>query len=503
VNARALVDAARPAGRGRRRSNLYRDEALADVLWLSEKSKEMQATRDPDASPATPPAEWTLASWRERPARQLPTYPDETALEEALGRLAVLPPLVTSWEVESLKDELAAAEAGERFLLQGGDCAERFGDCTADVITSRLKILLQMSLVLTYGLRKRVVRVGRFAGQFAKPRSSPTETQGEETLPSYRGDLVNAPEFTEAARTPDPERLLEAYHRSAMTLNLVRALTEGGFADLHHPEYWDVDFVAHSPLRAEYEAVIDAIGEALGFVDTVASDGNALKGLERAPFWISHEALHLPYEEALTRTVPHCDGYFNLGTHLPWVGKRTARLGEAHVEYARGLSNPVGLKVGPQLAPSDLVDLAGALDPEGEPGRLTLITRLGADPVEDRLPALIQAMQRAGHSALWCCDPMHGNTERTEGGLKTRHFDKIRREVEQSFAIHAAEGSRLGGLHIELTGEDVTECVGGARGLTETDLKRAYESVVDPRLNYEQALELAFSVVHTRRALRE
>lgn len=462
----------------------------------------MQVTHDTAPQHASDAAEWAPDSWRSRPARQLPTYPDEDALEEALDRLAVLPPLVTSWEVESLKGELAAAEAGERFLLQGGDCAERFGACTADVIASRLKILLQMSLVLTYGLRKRVVRVGRFAGQFAKPRSSPTETQGETTLPSYRGDLVNAPEFTAADREPDPTRLQEAYRRSAMTLNFVRALTEGGFADLHHPEYWDVDFVAQSPLRAEYEAVIDAINEALGFVDTVA-DGNALKELERAPFWISHEALHLPYEEAFTRTVPHRDGHFNLGTHLPWVGKRTARLGEAHVEYARGLSNPIGLKVGPQLAPGDLVDLARALDPEGEPGRLTLITRLGADAVEDRLPALIRAMQRAGHSVLWCCDPMHGNTQRTDGGLKTRRFDDVRREVEQSFAIHAAEGSRLGGLHIEVTGEDVTECVGGARGLTEADLERAYKSVVDPRLNYEQALELAFSVVHTRRALRE
>ena len=447
--------------------------------------------------------EWSPGSWRSRPARQLPSYPDADALGEMLDCLAVLPPLVTSWEVASLEDELAKAEAGERFLLQGGDCAERFGACTADVIASRLKILLQMSLVLTYGLRKRVVRVGRFAGQFAKPRSSPTETRDGQTLPSYRGDLVNDPAFTRDARTPDPARLLEAYRRSAMTLNFVRALTEGGFADLHHPEYWDVDFVAHSPLRAEYEAVIDAIDEALGFVDTVASGGHALQELKRAPFWISHEALHLPYEEALTRTVPHRGGHFNLGTHLPWVGKRTARLGEAHVEYARGLANPVGLKVGPDLSPAELTDLIEALDPGDKPGRLTLITRLGADRVEQRLPSLIQAVERKGRSVLWCCDPMHGNTERTEGGLKTRHFDDIRREVEQSFAIHAAEGSRLGGLHIELTGEDVTECVGGARGLTEADLERAYESVVDPRLNYEQALELAFSVVHTRRALRE
>ena len=455
---------------------------------------------------ATPEAQttteqrWTPDSWRARTARQQPTYPDEQALEGALDRLAVLPPLVTSWEVESLRKELAEAEAGNRFLLQGGDCAERFSECTANVITARLKILLQMSIVLTYGLDKAVVRVGRFAGQFAKPRSSDTETRNGQTLPSYRGDLINAPDFTEEARSPDPERLLDAYQRSSMTLNLVRALTEGGFADLHHPEYWDVDFVEHSPLRAEYEAVIEDIQEALDFVETVA--GGTPKELERAPFRISHEALHLPYEEALTRTVPHRDGYYNLGTHLPWIGKRTAHLGEAHLEYTRGIANPIGLKVGPHLSPDDLVDLIEVLDPTDVPGRLTLITRLGADEVEDRLPALIQAVQRAGHSVLWCCDPMHGNTERTAGGVKTRHFDNIRTEVERSFAIHAAEGSRLGGMHIEVTGENVTECVGGARGLTEADLERAYKSVVDPRLNYEQALELAFSVVHTRKALR-
>lgn len=445
-------------------------------------------------------AEWTPSSWKERPARQLPSYADAEALQAALDRLVALPPLVTSWEVASLRNELAEAEAGRRFLLQGGDCAERFASCTSDVIASRLKILLQMSLVLTYGLRKRVVRVGRFAGQFAKPRSSATEMRSGTTLPSYRGDLINAPAFTPEARTPDPARLAEAYHRSALTINFVRALTQGGFADLHHPEYWDVDFVDHSPLRAEYEAVIEAIQDALGFVNTVA--GEAPQELERAPFWISHEALHLPYESALTRTVPHREGHFNLGTHFPWIGKRTARPGEAHVEYARGLANPVGLKVGPGLAPSSLIDLARVLDPHDEPGRLTLITRLGAGEVEERLPPLIRAVERAGRSVLWCCDPMHGNTERTEGGLKTRHFDNIRAEVERSFAIHAAEGSRLGGLHIEVTGEDVTECIGGARGLTEADLERAYKSLVDPRLNYEQALELAFSVVHTRKTLR-
>lgn len=443
--------------------------------------------------------EWDLKSWREKTALQQPTYQDQEALEQALEHVSSLPPLVTSWEVENLKSELAHAARGERFLLQGGECAESFGDCRAEVITSRLKILMQMSLVLTYGLNTRIVRVGRFAGQYAKPRSSDTETRNGTTLPSYRGDIINSPEFTAEARRPDPQRLGEAYSSSSLTLNLVRALTEGGFADLHHPEYWDLDFMQHSPLAEEYHAIVDAIGETVNFLETVTQE--KLDSLEGVNFFTSHEALLLPYEEALSRSVPHKEGIYNLGTHLPWVGKRTNQPENAHVEYARGIENPVGLKVGPNMTPSNLKTLVRTLDPEDEPGALTLITRFGVDAIEDRLPSLIEAVRETGQTVLWICDPMHGNTERTESGTKTRQFDNILDELRQAFEIHAAEGSHLGGVHFELTGENVTECVGGARGLSESDLSRAYESHVDPRLNYEQALEMTFLVVRKYRQL--
>lgn len=450
---------------------------------------------------ATPLAvhDWTPTSWQQKTARQLPDYPDETALQATLDRLAVLPPLITSWEAKRLKQHLAEAAAGERFLLQGGDCAESFDDCTADVITSRIKIMLQMSLVLTYGLNTRVVRVGRFAGQYAKPRSSDTETRDGVALPSYRGDLVNGPAFTPDDRRPNPQRLLRAYHNASATLNLVRALVEGGFADLHHPEYWDLDFMQQSPLAAEYHAIVDAIEDTLSFLDTVTDQ--PVNSLQRAAFYTSHEALHLPYEQTMTRTVPHQSGTYNLGTHFPWIGKRTGHPEEAHVEYVRGIANPIGLKVGPDMTPTRLTTLLHTLDPDNEPGRLTLITRFGAEAVADRLPALIQAVRAAGYTVLWCCDPMHGNTERTASGVKTRRFTNILAELEQAFDIHVAEGSHLGGVHFELTGEDVTECIGGARGLNEHDLQRAYKSRVDPRLNYEQALEVAFSIVRKYRQM--
>ena len=443
--------------------------------------------------------DWSPTSWTQKTARQLPNYPDESELDTTLDHLASLPPLVTSWEVKTLKQQLAQAAVGERFLLQGGDCAEAFDDCTADVITSRLKILLQMSLVLTYGLDTRVVRVGRFAGQYAKPRSSPTETRDGETLPSYRGDIINAPPFTPEDREPDPKRLVQAYHSSSATLNLVRALTEGGFADLRHPEYWDLDFMQHSPLAEEYHAMVDAIEDTLDFLETVTN--KKLDSLEGVQFYTSHEALHLPYEQSMTRTVPHQPGFFNLGTHFPWIGKRTGHPDEAHVEYIRGIANPVGLKVGPDMTPSRLKQLMRTLNPNDEPGRLTLITRLGADQVGDRLPAMIEAARATGQTVLWCCDPMHGNTEKTASGVKTRRFTNILEELNQVFDIHASEGSHLGGVHFELTGENVTECMGGARGLTERDLERAYKSHVDPRLNYEQSLEMAFSIIRKYRQM--
>jgi 3-deoxy-7-phosphoheptulonate synthase len=449
--------------------------------------------------PTSSQPDWSPASWRHKRARQLPTYPDEAVLDDALDQLATLPPMVTSWEINALKKDLARAAHGERFLLQGGECAERFAECTADIITSRLKIMLQMSLVLTYGLNTRIVRVGRFAGQYGKPRSSSTETRDGVTLPSYRGDLINGSAFTEAERTPDPQRLIQAYHNSAATLNLVRGLGEGGFADLHHPEYWDVDFMQHSPLAEEYHAMVDAIEDTLSFLDAVTD--RPIDNLQRVTFYTSHEALHLPYEQALTRDVPHQQGAYNLGTHFPWIGKRTNDPDEAHVEYARGLQNPLGLKVGPDMTPSRLQRLIRTLDPNDDPGRLTLITRFGADAVGDKLPRMIEAVRATGHTVLWCCDPMHGNTELTSSGRKTRRFANILAELEEAFDIHAAENSYLGGVHFELTGENVTECIGGARGLQEADLEEAYKSEVDPRLNYEQALEVAFSIVRKYRQM--
>jgi 3-deoxy-7-phosphoheptulonate synthase len=444
-------------------------------------------------TPSSAAAAWSPQSWQSRSAVQQPQYPDPLALEHALARLRQLPPLVTSWEVDALRVHLAQAQSGEGFVLQGGDCAESFADCRPDVITNRLKVLLQMSLVLVHGLKSRVVRIGRFAGQYAKPRSADLETRGEITLPSYRGDLVNAPEFTAAARAPDPERLIEGHARSAMTINFVRGLIDGGFADLHHPEYWDLDWVQHSPLAADYQRMVDALGDSVRFMETLA--GRPIGDFSRVEFFTSHEALLLHYEQAHTRQVPRKDGWYNLSTHFPWIGMRTADLAGAHVEYCRGIRNPVGIKVGPTMSAEWVVALCRTINPDNEPGRLTLIHRMGADKIAGHLPALIDAVREAGCSVLWVCDPMHGNTISTPNGLKTRPFDRILAEVEQAFAIHKGCGSRLGGVHLELTGEDVTECTGGARNLSHADLERAYRSTVDPRLNYEQALELAMKIV--------
>ncbi|HVK52563.1 MAG TPA: 3-deoxy-7-phosphoheptulonate synthase class II [Pseudoxanthomonas sp.] len=439
------------------------------------------------------PANWARDSWRSRPALQMPTYPDDVALESALTELRALPPLVTSWEIFSLKKQLAEAQEGKRFLLQGGDCAESFSDCESGLISNRLKVLLQMSLVLVHGLRLPVVRVGRFAGQYAKPRSTDTETRDGVTLPSYRGDLVNQPEFTEQARVPDPRRMIKAHARSAMTMNFVRALIDGGFADLHHPEYWNLSWVGYSPLAAEYQDMVRSIGDAVRFMETLS--GSEVHNLNRIDFYTSHEALLLPYEESLTREVPRQWGWFNLSTHYPWIGMRTAAIDGAHVEYLRGVRNPIAIKVGPSVTADQLLRLVDVLNPEDEPGRLTFIHRMGAAQIAEKLPPLLEAMRRDGRRVLWVCDPMHGNTESTANGFKTRRFDNVRSEVEQSFDLHAAAGTRLGGVHLELTGEDVTECTGGARELTEADLERAYRSTVDPRLNYEQSLEIAMSIV--------
>lgn len=455
----------------------------------------------PDRSlhPVNLPAGWTPSSWRARTAAQQPRYEDQRELEAVQDELRSLPPLVTSWEIFALKKQLAEAQEGKRFLLQGGDCAENFGECSSEVISNRLKVLLQMSLVLVHGLRLPVVRVGRFAGQYAKPRSADDETRDGVTLPAYRGDIVNAPAFDAASRRPDPRRMVKAHARSAMTMNFVRSLIDGGFADLHHPEYWDLGWVSHSPLSDEYHRMVASIGDAVRFMETLS--GAQVYNLNRVDFYTSHEALLLPYEEAQTRQVPRQWGWFNLSTHFPWIGMRTAALDGAHVEYFRGIRNPVGLKIGPSVAPDQLLRLVDALNPDDEPGRLTLIHRMGAAQIADKLPALLDAVRRDGRRVLWVCDAMHGNTETTANGYKTRRFANIRSEVEQAFDLHAAAGTRLGGVHLELTGEDVTECTGGARELTDDDLARAYRSTVDPRLNYEQALELAMMIVRKQSQL--
>jgi len=442
-------------------------------------------------------APWSPASWRREPIAQEVVYADRDSLEKMVDRLARLPPLVTSWEVETLKRQLAEASRGERFLLQGGDCAESFHDCRSHPIASKLKILLKMSIILVYGSKRQVTRVGRFAGQYAKPRSAETETREGVTLPSYRGDLVNHSRFTLEDRTPDPTLLLRGYERAALTLNFIRSLVQGGFADFRHPDMWDLDFVNHSAQSDDYRGIMATISDSIRFMETIAD--RSLTELNRVEFFTSHEGLHLDYEQAQTRKVPRRTGWYNLSTHLPWIGNRTRGLGGAHVEYFRGIANPIGVKVGPSMTPEELLELAEVLNHHNEPGRLTLVHRFGADRIEKCLPPLIEAVLRSGRPVVWCCDPMHGNTMTTQTGTKTRSFDDILSELDRAFDIHHRLGSILGGVHFELTGENVTECIGGARGLQEADLDRAYHSDVDPRLNYEQALEMALLV--TRRMI--
>ena len=439
-------------------------------------------------------ATWSPTSWEAKPVEQAVAYDDAREVLSVVEKLRTLPPLVTSWEVERLKGLIAEAQQGKRFLLQGGDCAETIGDCRPAVITNKLKILLQMSLVLIHAGKKPVIRVGRFAGQYAKPRSKPTETRGGVTLPSYFGDLVNRPDFTPAARRADPQLLVAGYMHAALTINFIRSLSAAGFADLHHPEYWDLTFLKRVGLnpvvREEYERTTHELSQALRFMEALGE--STVDDLTRVDFFTSHEGLNLHYESAQTRTVPRRAGFYDLTVHLPWIGERTRAEGGAHVEFFRGIRNPVGVKVGPAADPSEIARLVELLNPNDEAGKIVLITRLGADAVERALPPLVEALRRAGRRVLWVCDPMHGNGITTASGLKTRDFDQILREVERSFEVHAARGSILGGVHFELTGEDVTECIGG--GISETDLDRNYASVCDPRLNFAQALEMAFLV---------
>ncbi|MBT5321128.1 MAG: 3-deoxy-7-phosphoheptulonate synthase class II [Verrucomicrobiales bacterium] len=445
------------------------------------------------------PANWTPAAWRARPIQQQPLWPDDGALQTALDEVRALPPLVNHGEVDALRAHLAEAARGKAFLLQGGDCAERFADCTKTAIEAKLKILLQMSLVLTWGARIPIIRVGRMAGQFAKPRSSDTETINGTEMPSYRGDNVNAITPDLAARQPDPLRLVKAYHLSAATLNYARALVDGGFADLHHPQHWDLGFVRSQSHRAEYEDMVERIRDAIDFLESTGVRGTS--ALRTVELFSSHEGLLLDYEEALTEKVG--DRYYNLGAHFLWIGDRTRNLGDAHLEYFRGIENPIGIKVGKQMQPNELVEIINEVEPANRAGRITLISRIGAADVREALPPLIAAVREAGRNVAWSCDPMHGNTTTTDSGLKTRDYDCILAELEAAFELHANQGGQLAGVHFELTGEDVTECTGGPQELSEADLSRSYETYCDPRLNYAQSLELALRIAQRLQSRRK
>jgi 3-deoxy-7-phosphoheptulonate synthase len=438
--------------------------------------------------------DWHPQSWRDFPVWQMPAYESPASLEKAYGQLQAFPPLVTSWEVESLREKMVLASQGKAFILQGGDCAETFDTCQPDNIVKLLKVLLQMSFILIHEMNIPVVRIGRLAGQYAKPRSSNMETIDGIELPSYRGDLFNGFEATPEARRPDPQRLVEAYHKSAMTLNFIRALTDegGGFADMRHPEYWELDFMKSNPFYGEYERMVQSIRHSMQFVESVLS-GN-VSTLQKVEFFTSHEALNLFYDSAQTRRVPHKAGYYNLSTHMPWIGNRTRQPNGAHVEYFRGIRNPVGIKVGPPFNTDEILHLLDHLNPTHEEGKITLITRFGKRHVHDQLPGLIRSVNRSGHPVVWSCDPMHGNTFSTKEGIKTRDFVDILEDVKRTFAVHRSEHSILGGIHLELTGNNVTECVGGAQGLGEEGLSTNYQTYCDPRLNYAQALEMAFLV---------
>ncbi len=437
---------------------------------------------------------WTPDSWRNRPIRQVPAYPDPAKLDAMERRLAKFPPLVFAGEARRLKAQLALAAEGKAFVLQGGDCAESFADFTANVIRDTFRVLLQMSVVLTFGASLPVVKIGRMAGQFAKPRSSDTETKGDVTLPSYRGDIINGPEFTAEARIPDPARMEFGYFQSASTLNLLRAFASGGYADLHEVHRWNLDFVERSPLADRYSDLSARIDETLAFMSACGMTSVTTRDLRETDFYISHEALLLPFEQALTRVDSTTGDWYGCSAHFLWIGDRTRQADGAHVEFLRGLKNPLGMKVGPTQEPDDLLRILDLLNPQNEPGRITLISRMGAEKVGSKLPALLRAVQRSGHKVVWLCDPMHGNTISTVAKLKTRNFDSILSEVRGFFDIHAAEGTWAGGVHVEMTGQDVTECTGGAHRLSEADLNERYETFCDPRLNAEQSLELAFLV---------
>ncbi len=439
-------------------------------------------------------ANWSPESWRSKPIVQVPEYPDEKALADAEARLATFPPLVFAGEARELKKTLAQVCDGHGFLLQGGDCAESFLEHRADNIRDFFRVFLQMAVVLTYAGGSPVVKVGRIAGQFAKPRSSPTEKKGDVELPSYRGDIINGPEFTPEARIPDPQRQIEAYRQAAATLNLIRAFATGGYADLERVHQWNMGFVKDSPQGHRYQELADRITETLGFMRACGITSENTPQLRATSFYTSHEALLLGYEEALTRRDSTSGDWYATSGHMLWIGDRTRQPDHAHVEYFRGIKNPIGLKCGPTLEPDGLLKLIETLDPKNEPGRLTLICRFGHDKVEKHLPKLIRAVEKAGRKVVWSCDPMHGNTISAATGFKTRPFDRILKEVEAFFDVHRAEGTHAGGIHVEMTGQNVTECTGGATAISEAELQDRYHTHCDPRLNADQALELAFLV---------
>ena len=444
-------------------------------------------------------SEWTLESWKKFVAEQQPNWPDNELVQKVINEITSYPPLVFAGEVRTLNQHLADAAQGNGFLIQGGDCAETFNDFKADSIRDKLKILLQMSVVLTYGASCNVIKVGRIAGQFAKPRSSDTETRGEITFPSYRGDAVNKLEFSEVSRQPNPKRLLKTYNQSAATLNLLRAFTLGGFADLNKVHLWNQEFIASSSQGKKYQKIASSIDDALKFMRAVGISSDKYSSLRMAELYTSHEALLLGYEQALTRKDSISGDWYDCSAHFLWIGNRTRQIDGAHVEFLSGVKNPIGIKAGPSLTPDELVALAKKLNPQNEFGRLTIISRMGADKINDYLPQLIKGATSEKLNLLWICDPMHGNTYKTENGFKTRHFNTILKEIQQFFAIHNELGTIPGGVHFELTGDNVTECVGGAQEISDNDLNERYETACDPRLNNEQSLELAFLITELLR----
>ncbi|MCC7276592.1 MAG: 3-deoxy-7-phosphoheptulonate synthase class II [Alphaproteobacteria bacterium] len=448
------------------------------------------------------PQKWTPDSWRAKPAKQMPQYPDPAAVVRVEDTLRNFPPLVFAGEARRLKKALAKVAEGKAFLLQGGDCAESFAEFHPNNIRDTFRVLLQMAVVLTYGAACPVVKVGRLAGQFAKPRSSDTEEIGGVSLPSYRGDNVNSIEFTPEARRPDPERMIRAYSQSAATLNLLRAFAQGGYADLHQVHRWNLGFVERSPLGERYRELADRLTETLDFMAACGLTSETTPQIRETDFFTSHEALLLPYEQALTRIDSTSGDWYDVSAHLVWIGDRTRQPDGAHVEFMRGIRNPIGMKVGPSMDTDELIRLCDILNPENEPGRLTLIARMGHDKVGQKLPGIVRAVKREGRAVVWSCDPMHGNTIKSDSGYKTRPFDRILSEVRTFFAVHQAEGSHPGGVHVEMTGQDVTECTGGAQAITDTDLSDRYHTHCDPRLNASQALELAFLIAEQLKSER-